>query len=143
MTPDGTLSSPCSLCCKRTDRLPGILAVAFSCSLPAPPPRHHPPPPALSSHVWLLLTLGLVLRVPVSERPSHQPRAASVVTLHSSPLFSTFISCLSLSVSHLIVRTCPSGGTSSVWFMAVDHGVGPEQALSKQVRGSRGCLVGK
>lgn len=108
-----------------------------------PPTRHHPPPPALSSHVWLLLTLGLVLRVPVSERPSHQPRAASVVTLHSSPLFSTFISCLSLSVSHLIVRTCPSGGTSSVWFMAVDHGVGPEQALSKQVRGSRGCLVGK
>ena len=79
MTLDGTLSSPCSLCCKCTGRLPATHTVAFSCSLPAPPP------PALSSHVWLLLSTWSGLMCPVSEQPSHQPRAASLATLHSSP----------------------------------------------------------
>ena len=49
----------------------------------------------------------------------------------------------SLSAHLLVVCTRPSGGTAPVWPMAVDHGAGTEQALSKRVRASRGCLGGK
>lgn len=80
MTLDGTLSSSCSLCCKRTDRLPATHTVAFSCSLPRPHPQPRLPPRlAPSQHlVWSYVSLSL------SSLPTHR-RAASLATLHPSP----------------------------------------------------------
>ena len=127
MTLDGTLSSPCSLCCKCTGRLPATHTVAFSCSLPAPHPQPYLPMSGSFS------ALGLVLCVPsLSSLPTNRERPLWPHCI-PAPVWYLRLLRLSLSVSHLlIVHTHPSGGTSSVWFMAVDHGAGTEQALANK-----------
>lgn len=108
----------------------------FSPRSPTPSPVF--PRLAPSQHlVWSYVSPSL------SSLPTHRERPLWPHCI-PAPVWYLRLLRLSLSVSHLlIVHTHPSGGTSSVWFMAVDHGAGAEQALGKQVRGSRGCLGGK
>lgn len=138
VTPDGTLSSPCSLRCKHTDRLPAALPGAFSCSLPAPPAPPHPVFPRWApSHRWVWSQVSLSGLPTGQQRPLWPHCVPAPCLVPSSPV------AQSLSAHLLVVCTRPSGGTAPVWPMAVDHGAGTEQALSKRVRASRGCLGGK
>lgn len=117
-----------------------LLSPRSPCTAPAP---RCP----LSSHTWLLAPSHLLVwshvSLSLSSLPTDQQRPLWSHCVPAPCLAPSSPMAQSLSAHLLVVRTCPSGGPSSVWFMAVDCGSGTEQALSKRVRGSRGCLGGK